>query len=316
MPTAYTMGVRARRFTVVPPQGPAQATSLAWTVDSTLTASAAGLGNNEISYRDGLYDFRADNDLLVTTANGAVSTLASGQGFTGTLTQATAANQPAHSSATRTMSFASVSETDLAAGDWLSLPQLASYVGTSGSNRLGVAYILFRRTGASHATTLLRVGANNSTYARETARAYRIRIGGTSNVTLSREGDTSGTYLEAATANNLRTDGTWYALAAVLNDDRDENGAPDQVSRLFIKAWPGTDVNYQTMFIAQTAATTSVTNQAQVAEVNRSRWNNNGSVAGIGTNLQVHSFGFDRLPPITNAGIENNLDKLLARVSS
>lgn len=295
-----------------PPPPGTQFTSMAWRGEGLLAVTAGGLANNAISYLDGLYDFRADDDLLVTTANGAVATLTSAQSLTGTLTQGTGANQPAHSSSGDNVAFASASETDLSTGDWLVAPAITTWM-AGASNRLGVAYMLVRRTAASHGTTLFRVGANNATYTRETGRAYRLRWGAGGNLQWGREGDTSGTLLELFTTNPLLSDGTWYAIAAVLNDDRDSNGTSDQISRLFVKST--TDPNYTTMFAASTAATTSVNSAGmQLCEINRSRWNNNASVSGIGTSLEMHSFGFDRAPPITNAAIENNLDKLRARV--
>jgi hypothetical protein len=302
------MGVRARRLSVAPPTGPSQTTRIAWDIDSALTASAGGLGNNELTYTSGLIDFRADNDLLVTTANGPVSALASGQGLPGTATQPTAANQPTHSSADDTIAFASAAANDEAAGDWLSLPAIASRY-QSGSNVAGIFYLLIRvpTLPMGRTATLIRVGANSGVYTREYGRSHALILGSSGGLNIIREGDTSATYQQVNFgAGGLMSANVWTAVAWTLNR------AGGSASLLHAKAKSGNLAAMQTA--STTAATTVAGDASTIANVNRNRWGANANANNIGNGWQLHSLGFDTSPPTTDAAIENNLDRLLARV--
>jgi hypothetical protein len=101
----------------------------------------------------------------------------------------------------------------------------------------------------------------------------------------------------------------WVAAAMVLNDDRTTRGTSDQVSRLFVKTKPGG--TFATMWSATTETFTWGGGTVLAARINRAF--RVDSVSAIG-NWDLHSFGFDYAPPNSDAPIESNLDKLLARV--
>jgi hypothetical protein len=311
------MGVRARRVGTAPPTGPAQATSIAWTVDSVLAASAAGLGNNEIAYNLGLLDVRADNDLLVTTANGAVASLTSGQGLGGILTQGAAGSQPSHSSADDWLVFAAGSANDTAGGDWLDHQGDIRQRYRDTANALGVFYMLFRLAALpTWQSTLLRVGANSGTYTRRQARGYEVFVTTAGQLRLAREGNTSGTY-QQVDAPTVIAANAWYATAVVLADSRASgtvNGASDLASRIFLKSKPGG--THPGMGSASTPAQAIPNDSTLGINIGRATWANFASREGFFNGLRLHSVGFDANPPITDAGIENNLDKLLARVAT
>jgi hypothetical protein len=291
-----------------PPPG-TQFTSASFIGEGLLGAVAGGLANNELIYTAGLLDFRADNDLLVTTANGAVSALTSGQGFAGTITQPTAANQPAHSGANDTLSFTSASATDEAAGDWLQMPSIATRH-QSGSNVVGIFYLLLRVPvlPMARTATLIRVGANSGVYTREYGRSHALILGSTGGLNIIREGDTSGTYQQVNFGGGgLMNANVWTAVAWTLN----RSGG--STSFMHAKAKSG---NLATMQIASTTAATSITADAStIANINRNRWGGNANSGGFGTGWEMHSIGYDAVPPTADNDIQANCDRLLARVA-
>jgi hypothetical protein len=310
------MGVRARRFDAVPPAGPTQTTRITWGVDSTFTATAGGLANNELTFNQGLLDARADNDATITTANGPVSAWASGQGITGSVTQGSAALQPAHVAASNWVQLTAASQSDLATGDFLSLPDPVRDRYRTTTNALGIVYLLVQvGTLPTWQSTLVRIGANSSTYPNFFQRSYRLYTGTTGTIAISRGGNGSGDE-RTAPIGGVITPNQWVAIGWVLNDSRlagTVNGAPDQLSRLFVKTLPGG--NAPSMQAAATAAMSVVADATYIADLGRSRWNNFTSADHYFNGLRVHSLGFDAQPPITDAAIENNLDRLLARVA-
>jgi hypothetical protein len=303
-----------------PPPGDAVLTSIAWNLRLTPEILGGGAGGGAINYQAGLYDFRADFDSLVTTANGAVSALTSAQSLPGAFSQGTAANQPSHNAAGDFVRFAAASSTDAAAGDFLLLStQMADRYRAQGAS-LGVVYMLFRLTSAATwLTTLFRVGVNNTNFTGRDRRAYHVGLFTGTNRIIGIRG--SATSNQNAQINNHPAVNEWTALAFVLNDSRVSgvrNGASDQVSRVFVKTKPaGTFATMQTASSAvldTTAAwTSSSPPDGTESNLLRARYNNSATVEGFG-NVDIHSFGFDAEPPITNADIEAVLDTLLARV--
>lgn len=313
MPTAFTIGVRAKRFSV--PTGPGQFTSLAFRGEGTLAASASGLGNNELALNAGLVDWRGDNPLLTTTAGSAVSVATSGQGLTGNaLSNGSAANQATHSLALGALTLRATSSSD-ASGDFYAVPLVRDrYLANPAA--LGVVYMLVRSAGSLPGwdMTLMRVGANTTTFTRQWGNAYGLSWLPNGTLRMVREGATSSTYLQADLSGFAADED--IALAWVLNDSRSAGtvaGASDSISRLFAKTKPtGTR---PTMGSTQTAGTTAPNpGVAGLADLGRSRWNNFGSSAGAANNIRLHALAFDGNPPVTDAAIENNLDKLLARL--
>lgn len=311
MPTAFTIGVRARRI-AAPPTGPAQTTRIAWDGDSALTVAAGGLANNELAYNVGLIDWRGDNDALTTTAGGAVSAATSGQGIVGTaLANGTAANQGTHDAAGNFILLSGAAAND-AAGDFYAVPLVRDRYIANGQ-ALGIVYLLLTQAAPFTAwdTTLMRIGENSGTFTRDSARAYILRrLANSSALRIIREGAASASYLQADIGGAMTTD-TPVAIAWVLNDSRAAgvvNGTPDNVSRLFVKPRGGG------LLTAQTANTTTVPNSAStLADIGRTR-HNGFVVSGQANGLRIHAVGFDANPPITDTAIENNLDRLLTRV--
>jgi hypothetical protein len=310
MPTAFTIGVRARRPDGAAPSG--QVTTMAWRGESALRASASGLANNDLSYTAGLFDFRADSDGLVTAAGGPVSALASGQGFSASFTQATAANQPAHATANDWVAFTAASSTD-ANGDFLASTTIRDrYRGTA--NALGVFYLLFRFAAVpAWNSVILRVGAASSTYTNFLLRSYTLRMLTTGELWLGRGGNITGENRVATMGGAFQAD-EWIAAAFVLNDSRAAgvtNGASDQVTRLFAKT--KADGSHPALTAAATVAQTVAADGTTLCEVGRARYN--ASAADSYANgLRLHSLGFDAEPPVTDAAIELVLNRLLARV--
>ncbi len=310
MPTTFTIGVRARRQGGPAPSG--QSTAMAWQGETTLGASASGLANNDVAYNAGLLDFRADIDALVTAANGPVSQLASGQGLAGTLTQSTAANQPAHAAANDWVAFTAASSTD-ANGDFLANASIRDRYRATG-NALGVFYMLFRVAAIpTWNSVILRVGAASGTYTNFLLRSYVLRMMTTGELWLGRGGNTTGENRVATMGGPFLAD-EWIAAAFVLNDSRASgvtNGASDQVSRLLAKTKPGG--SHPALTSAATVAQNVAVDASTLCEVGRARYN--ASTADSYCNgLRLHSLGFDAEPPVTDAAIELVLNRLLARV--
>jgi hypothetical protein len=310
MPAIHTIGLRARRPDGAAPSG--QATTVGWRGESGLRASASGLANNDLSYTAGMFDFRADSDGLVTTANGPVSQLASGQGFGSTFVQATAANQPAHAAANDWVAFTAASSTD-ANGDFLANTTIRDRYRTT-ANALGVFYMLFRVAAIpSWNTMLLRVGAASSTYTNFLLRAYALRMMTTGELWLGRGGNITGENRVATMGGPFLAD-EWIAAAFVLNDSRSAgvtNGTADQVTRLFAKTKPGG--SHPALTTAATVAQNVPVDATTLCEVGRARFN--ASTADSYANgLRLHSLGFDAEPPVTDAAIDLVLNRLLARV--
>jgi hypothetical protein len=310
MPAVHTIGLRARRPDGAAPSG--QTTTVAWRGESTMQASASGLANNDLGYTAGMFDFRADNDGLVTTANGAVSQLASAQGFGGTFVQAAAANQPVHAAANDWVAFTAASSTD-ANGDFLANTTIRDRYRTT-ANALGVFYMLFRVAAIpTWNSVLLRVGAASSTYTNFLLRSYALRMMTTGELWLGRGGNITGENRVATMATPFLAD-EWIAAAFVLNDSRSAgvtNGASDLVSRLFAKTKPGG--SHPTLSTAVTVAQNVPVDASTVCEIGRARYN--ASTADSYANgFRLHSLGFDAEPPVTDAAIELVLNRLLARV--
>lgn len=282
-----------------------------------MAVSGGGLANNEVAYNAGVIDWRGDNPLLTTTAGGPVSVATSGQGFTGNaFSNGNPANQAVHSLADKAILFSAASAND-PAGDFYAVAQMRERYIASGS-ALGVVYLLMRSVGDRPAwdTTLMRVGRNNGSFSRQWAHGYGLQWLGPNSGTLRiyREGASSGTYLQADLSGFLADED--IAIAWVINDSRTAGsvgGASDNISRLFAKTKPG--ASRTNMGSTQTANTTvPVGDGTVIADLGRSRWTNYNNTAGGANNIRLHAFGFDANPPITDAAIENNLDKLLARV--
>jgi len=310
MPTAFTIGVRARRPDGAAPSG--QVTTMAWRGETTLRASASGLANNDLGYNAGMFDFRADSDGLVTAANGPVSQLASNQGFAGTFVQGSAANQPAHAALNDWVAFTAASNTD-ANGDFLANVSIRDRY-RSGANALGVFYLLFRVAAIpTWNSVILRVGAASATYTNFLLRSYALRMMTTGELWLGRGGNITGDNRAATMGGPFLAD-EWIAAAFVLNDSRTAgvtNGAPDQVSRLFAKTKTGG--SHPTLTVAATVAQNVPIDASTLCEVGRARYN--ASAADSYANgLRLHSLGFDAAPPITDTAIELVLNRLLARV--
>ncbi len=310
MPSACTIGVRARRQGGGGPAG--QATAAAWVGESRMRAAGNGLANNDLSYTSGLFDFRADNDALVTTANGAVSALGSAQGLPAAFVQATAANQPAHSGASDWVSFTATSSTD-PNGDFLSSTAIRDrYRGAS--NALGVAYLLFRFAALpAWNSVIFRIGAASGTYTNFLLRSYALRMMTTGELWFGRGGNVTSENRVTTLSGPFLAD-EWIAAAFVLNDSRGAgvpNGASDLVTRLFAKTKP--NGSHPIMTSAATVAQTVTADATAVCEVGRARFN--ASTADSHANgLRLHSLGFEAQPPITDGAIGGVLDRLLARV--
>lgn len=310
MPTAFKIGVRARRPDGASPSG--QSTTMAWRGETTLRATASGLANNDISYTAGLFDFRADSDGLVTAANGPVSQLASAQGFAASFAQASAANQPAHAAANDWVAFTAASSND-ANGDFLASTAIRDRY-RSTANALGVFYVLFRVAAVpTWNSVILRVGAASATYTSLLLRSYALRMMTTGELWIGRGGNITAENRVATMATPFLAD-EWIAAAFVLNDSRAAGitgGASDLVTRLFAKTKPGG--SHPALTTAATVAQTVTADATTLCEVGRARYN--ASTADSYCNgLRLHSLGFDAEPPVTNGAIELVLNRLLARV--
>lgn len=267
---------------------------------------------NEITYNAGLFDFRADNDGLVSATDGAVSALASGQGFAGSFTQASALNRPQHSPTDDWVSFAAASTSD-AAGDFLTNVNIRDrYRDTS--NALGVFYLLFRySTLPTWNNMILRVGAQSEVFTNFLLRGYGLRMMSTGLLWLGRGGNNTNEN-RVATMNGAFTANEWIAAALVLNDSRNAGtttGAADQVTRLFAKTKAGG--SHPQLSAAVTAPQFVPADPTVLCEIGRSRFNG-ASVDSCCNGFRLHSLGFDAAPPISNQAIETTLDTLLARV--
>jgi hypothetical protein len=267
---------------------------------------------HQIAYNAGLFDFRADNDALVTTANGAVSALASGQGFAGSFVQAADANRPQHSAANDWVSFTAASTSDTA-GDFLTNANIRDRYRTS-SNALGVFYLLFRFNSLpTWNNMILRVGAQSELFTNFLLRGYGLRMMTTGLLWLGRGGNNTNEN-RVATMSGAFTANEWIAAAFVLNDSRSagvRNGASDQVTRLFAKTKVGG--SHPALTVATTAAQFVPADPSVLCEVGRSRFNS-ASLDSHCNDFHLHSLGFDAEPPVSNQAIETVLDTLLARV--
>ena len=314
MPTAFTIGVRAKRFSV--PTGPGQFTSMGFRGEAAMSVIVGGSGNNDLAYNAGLIDWRGDVAALTTSAGAAVSSATSGQGFSGTaFSNGNAANQATHSLALGALTFSAASASD-ANGDFYAVPLIRDRYVSQGT-ALGVVYFLLRSVGSVPAwdTTLMRVGNNTGTFTRQWAQGYGLAwLGNGGTLRIYREGTPSSTSLLADLGGFAANED--IALAWVINDSRSSGGVggpSDNISRLFAKTKPGG--SRPAMGSTQTAGTTAPNpGSSCLADLGRSRWNNFSSNAGSANGIRLHALGFDANPPITDAGIENNLDKLLARL--
>jgi hypothetical protein len=271
--------------------------------------AGGGLANFELLYNNGLIDVRGDANPTITTVNGPLSNWTSGQGISGTVSQSTESFRPSHVDASDVVSITgSTASNDTTNGKWLSISNLASRY-TSTPNALGVSYMLVRfPTLPTWNTVLFQVGVNSSTYTNRDRLRYIVILTATQWF-VARGTNTSA---QQATLGTRPAANEWVALAHVINDDRTTPGTSDNISRLFLKTKPGG--TYATMQQLNTSAL-SLTGTWTGAEatINRVRWNNSASTEGLG-NFDLHSYGFDAIPPTTNAGIEANLDRLLSRV--
>jgi hypothetical protein len=300
---------------ITPPPGDAQLTSFNWNLRVAPAILAGGAGGGNINYSAGRHDHRADADSQITTANSTVSSWASGQGFSGVLSQSASGNRPSHVAASDIVQFSgSTAANDTTNGKWFELSSgiVSRYASTP--NALGVAYFLLRfPTLPTWTTSILRIGTNSNFYTNRDRLAYTLLVTA-SVMSLNRGSNTTNVAAQIASRPAANE---WVALAAVLNDDRTTPGTSDQISRLFAKTKPGG--TYATM---QTASSTALSvsgaswnNAGGNAEgrINQVRFNASATTEGIG-NLDLHSFGFDDAPPTSNAGIEAVLDTLLGRV--
>jgi len=269
-------------------------------------------GNHELSYNAGLFDFRADNDGLVSTANGPVAALASGQGFAGSFMQPAAANQPQHSAVNDWLSFAAASTSDTA-GDFLTNVNIRDRY-RSTSNALGVFYLLFRYTAIpTWNNMILRVGAQSEAFTNFLLRGYGLRMMSTGLLWLGRGGNNTNEN-RVATMSGAFAANEWIAAALVLNDSRaagTTRGPSEQVTRLFAKT--KATGSHPLFSAAATAAQFVPADPTVLCEVGRSRFNS-ASIDSHCNNFRLHSLGFDAEPPISNQAIETVLDTLLARV--
>jgi hypothetical protein len=289
--------------------------SLTLTIGLVEEATAPSLpphAHHEISYTAGLLDFRADNDGLVTTANGTVTDLASGQGFAGSFTQPSATNRPQHSAANDWVSFSAASTSDTA-GDFLTNANIRDrYRGTS--NALGVFYMLFRFNALpTWNNMILRVGAQSDAFTNFLLRGYGLRMMNTGLLWLGRGGNNTNEN-RVATMSGAFAANEWIAAAFVLNDSRaagTQTGAADQVTRLFAKT--KAMGSHPVLTSAATAAQFVPADPSVLCELGRSRFIG-ASVDSHCNEFRLHSLGFDAAPPISNAAIETVLDTLLARV--
>ena len=259
--------------------------------------------NDVLAMNSPLYDLRADRSATITTAGAAISAWTSGEAAAGQATQATAANQPTHSSPGSYVSFTSTGVND-AAGDFLNLPALVSRYNAAGTgSRRGVAYMLLRFAALpTWDTFAFRVGRNSATYAFPSRNAFYLRFNASGIVAVRGDGTSSSdTGTKVLPAVN-----EWLAVAFVLNDSR----ATD-ISRLYLKTKPGG--TYATMNASVTIAAKAVgyANDA-VAQINRATYA--GSTSDASGVFHLHSCAFDGTPHETDAEIELNLDRLLLRV--
>ncbi|MCU0986396.1 MAG: hypothetical protein MUC89_15910 [Acetobacteraceae bacterium] len=282
------------------------------TIQETTAPAPPQAINREIAYNAGLFDFRADNDSLVSTAGGAVSALTSGQGFAGTFTQSAPANQPQHSTANDWVSFGAASTSDTA-GDFLTNINIRDLYRSS-SNALGVFYLLFRYNSLpTWNNMIVRVGAQSDVYTNFLLRGYGLRMMSTGLLWLGRGGNNTNEN-RIATLSGAFAANEWIACAFVLNDSRSAGtttGAADQISRLFAKTKP--TGSHPTLSAAATTAQFVPADPTVLCEIGRSRFNGS-SVDSHCNDFRLHSLGFDSRPPISDQAIETVLDTLLARV--
>lgn len=289
--------------------------ALTLSIDTVAEPSAPSLpphAYHEISYTAGMFDFRADNDGLVSTVDGSVDILASGQGFAGSFTQASLANRPQHSAANDWVSFAATSTSDTA-GDFLSNVNIRDrYRATS--NALGVFYILFRYNALpTWNNMILRVGAQSEAYTNFLLRGYGLRMMNNGLLWLGRGGNSTNEN-RVATMSGAFAANEWIAAALVLNDSRASgitSGTADRVTRLFAKT--KALGSHPVLTSAATAVQFVPADASVLCEIGRSRFNR-ASIDSHCNDFRLHSLGFDAAPPITNAAIEAVLDTLLARV--
>jgi hypothetical protein len=281
-------------------------------VEDVTAPAAPPHAHHNIAYTAGLFDFRADNDALVSTADGAVSAIVSGQGFAGSFTQTAAASMPLHSAANDWLSFSAASTSDTG-GDFLANANIRDRYRT-GSNALGVFYLLFRYNSLpSWNNMILRVGAQNEAFTNFLLRGYGLRMMNTGLLWLGRGGNNTNEN-RVATLSGAFAANEWIAAAFVLNDSRNAgttNGASDQVTRLFAK----TKVNgsHPVLSVAATAAQFVPADPSVLCEVGRSRFSG-ASIDSHCNDFRLHSLGFEAQPPVSNQAIETVLDTLLARV--
>lgn len=179
---------------------------------------------------------------------------------------------------------------------------------STGANlRLGIAYMLFRvRQFSDKDAYLLRVGANDATWAYGSYRAYCFGV--YSGKLRAMRGDgSSNSYVEPADCPL----GQWVAAAFVLNDDRTTLGTSDNITRVFLKTAPSGAIPL--MASASTGAKQIIHHTSTRAMVNRALYN--GSFHGGSMNMDLAAFYFDATPPRTDGPIEGNLDILLGRVA-
>jgi hypothetical protein len=294
-----------------PPPPGAQLTSMSWSAGSALSLLANAAAGSELVLTTGRHDHRADRPATITTADADVSSWTSGQSLAGTVTQGTAANRPTHSQATGIVTFAgATSGTDTTTGKWLGFPTGAGTLPTryadSSNNALGIAYLLVRfPVVPTWRTRLFGVGTLNNTFANE-RRGHGLDVNGGGQIRFWRA-DASA--VSAATISGAITANEPIAIGFVLNDDRTTPGTPDLITRCLVKTKPSGP--YATMAQAATTARTIANNSNPSAFIGRDWYT--GAAGGIG-NFELFAFAFDYAPPTTDALIEANLDRLLARV--
>ncbi len=267
---------------------------------------------NEITYFNGLFDFRADNDALVSTAGGAVSVLSSGRGFPGAFAQAVAANRPQHAADQDWVAFDAASTSDTS-GRFLADTTIRDRY-RANTNALGVFYLLFRYTAIpAWNNMILRVGAQSELYTNFLLRGYGLRMMSPGLLWLGRGGNNTNEN-RVATLSGAFAANEWIAAALVLNDSRSSGtatGPSDRITRLFAKTKP--DGTHPTLSGAMTAAQSVPADPTVLCEVGRSRFSG-ASIDSHCNGLRLHSLGFDSTPPIADSAIEGALDTLLARV--
>lgn len=279
---------------------------------ATAIASQGGAPAQALAMTSPLYDLRADVDASVTNAGGQVSFWTSQPPAEGSLVQTVGANKPIHDTVADVVKLTGATlYDDSANGKWFVLPagtgQLAQ-VYAADLDKLGVAYFLFRYptkpTWDAEIMSIVSMAGASSTY------RYTLEFEVSWEAKFAiRRGDSSTSVTAAFTT--AAPSNTWLAAAWVLNDDRTTPTVSDTVSRLFVKSPANTA--FEVMTSVATTALACGGGGSPSAFLNRDGYTTNG-VRGVG-NYELHSFAFDETPPTTDAAIEDNLDRLLARVA-